>query len=64
VDHFLLSPGLFDSRGFAYRWGSFGPARLPLLFSDRGVPKKFRALTGEKGYSDHLPLLITLDAKK
>ena len=64
VDHFLLSPGLFDVRGFSYRWGSFGPARLPLLISDSGVPKKFRALKGEKGYSDHLPLLITLDAKK
>ena len=64
VDHFLLSPGLFDVRGFSYRWGSFGPARLPLLISDRGVPKKFKALKGEKGYSDHLPLLITLDEKK
>jgi endonuclease/exonuclease/phosphatase family metal-dependent hydrolase len=63
VDHILLSAGLFDSRGFSYRWGSFGPVRLPFLFSPEGLPKRWTGLTSGRGYSDHLPLLITLDTK-
>jgi endonuclease/exonuclease/phosphatase family metal-dependent hydrolase len=62
VDHILLSAGLFDTRGFSYRWGSFGPVRLPFLFSTEGVPKKWTGLGAGRGYSDHLPLLVTLDA--
>ena len=61
VDHILLSAGLFDSRGWSYRWGSFGPVRLPFLLSADGVPKKWTGLGSERGYSDHLPLLVTLD---
>jgi len=61
VDHILLSAGLFDSRGWSYRWGSFGPVRLPFLLSTDGVPKKWTGLGSERGYSDHLPLLVTLD---
>ena len=61
VDHILLSAGLFDSRGFSYRWGSFGPVRFPFLFSPEGVPKKWTGLSAGRGYSDHLPLLVTLD---
>jgi len=63
-DHMLLSPGLFDVRGFAYRWGSFGPVRLAFLLTANGVPRKWTGLAGERGYSDHLPLLLTLDVKK
>jgi endonuclease/exonuclease/phosphatase family metal-dependent hydrolase len=62
VDHILLSAGLFDSRGWSYRWGSFGPVRLPFLLSTDGVPKKWTGLSAGRGYSDHLPLLVTLDA--
>lgn len=62
VDHILLSAGLFDARGFSYRWGSFGPVRLPFLFSTEGVPKRWTGLGAGRGYSDHLPLLVTLDA--
>jgi endonuclease/exonuclease/phosphatase family metal-dependent hydrolase len=64
VDHFLLSPGLFDTRGFTYRWGSFRPVRLPFLLDDEGMPKRWSGLKGEKGYSDHLPLLLTLEVAK
>jgi len=62
VDHILLSAGLFDSRGWSYRPGSFGPVRLPFLLSAGGVPRKWSGLSAGRGYSDHLPLLVTLDA--
>ncbi len=62
-DHMLLSPGLFDLRGFAYRWGSFAPARLAFLLTPDGIPKKWTGLAGPRGYSDHVPLLLTLDLK-
>jgi endonuclease/exonuclease/phosphatase family metal-dependent hydrolase len=64
VDHFLLSPGLFDTRGFTYKAGSFHPARLPFLLGEDGTPKKWGGLKGEKGYSDHLPLLLTLEVSR
>jgi endonuclease/exonuclease/phosphatase family metal-dependent hydrolase len=63
VDHMLLSPGLFDARGFSYHWGSFGPVRLSFLLSDKGSPKGWSSFTGDRGYSDHLPLLLSLDLK-
>jgi len=64
MDHFLLSPGLLDSHGFTYRRGSFTVARLPFLLSPNGSPKKWNGLKGQRGYSDHLPLLITLEVGK
>jgi endonuclease/exonuclease/phosphatase family metal-dependent hydrolase len=63
-DHMLLSPGLFDARGFIYRWGSFAPVRLAFLLTPKGIPRKWTGLAGERSYSDHLPLLLTLDLKK
>jgi endonuclease/exonuclease/phosphatase family metal-dependent hydrolase len=64
VDHILLSPGLFDQRGFTYRWGSFAPVRLQFLLSPDGLPKRWKGLAAERGFSDHVPLLITLDVAK
>jgi endonuclease/exonuclease/phosphatase family metal-dependent hydrolase len=63
VDHVLLSWGLLDSRGFSYRRGSFGPVKLDFLLLPGGAPKRWKGLTGPRGYSDHLPLLITFDLK-
>ena len=63
-DHMLLSPGLFDAQGFSYTWGSFAPVRLAFLLAPGGVPRKWSGLAGERGYSDHLPLLLTLDVKR
>ncbi len=56
-DHILLSPGLFDSRGFTYSRGQFQVLRSSfLIHSKSGFPKH-----GSKWpYSDHLPLLLTL----
>jgi len=54
VDHMLLSAGLFDRRGFSYRPASFSALRLPFLLDARGLPRR-------GVFSDHLPVLLTLD---
>jgi len=64
MDHLLLSAGLLDSQGFSYRWGSFSVVTLPFLLTEKGVPRKWAGLAGTRGYSDHLPLLITLELRK
>jgi endonuclease/exonuclease/phosphatase family metal-dependent hydrolase len=51
MDHILLSRGLFDAHGFRYHRGSFHPVNLPFL------------LEGGTLYSDHLPLIISIDAE-
>jgi endonuclease/exonuclease/phosphatase family metal-dependent hydrolase len=61
VDHMLLSAGLFDDRGYRYRPGSFRVVRLPFLLNADGTPKRWNRLSGQRGYSDHLPLLVTFD---
>ncbi len=63
-DHMLLSPGLFDVQGFAYKRGSFASVRLSFLLTPDGIPKKWTGLAGPRGYSDHVPLLLTLVLKK
>ena len=62
MDHILLSMGLLDSQGLRYRKGSFRVVRLPFLLLPDGTPRKWTHLKGERGYSDHLPLLVTLAA--
>ena len=54
VDHMLLAAGLFDRLGFSYRRQSFTVLRLPFLLDDRGLPRR-------TVFSDHLPVLLTLD---
>jgi len=60
-DHVLLSAGLFDGEGFHYRAGSFAAVKLPFLLTERGFPRRWQPRTAE-GYSDHLPLVVTLEA--
>jgi hypothetical protein len=62
MDHILLSPGLLDSAGMRYRKGSFRVVRFPFLLLPDGTPRKWSHLKGGRGYSDHLPLLVTLAA--
>ena len=61
VDHILLSAGLFDRQGFIYRRASFSALRLPFLLDERGRPRRWAARGGVGGFSDHLPILLTLD---
>jgi endonuclease/exonuclease/phosphatase family metal-dependent hydrolase len=60
-DRILLSPGLFDRAGVSYRKGSFRAVRLPFLLLPDGSPRRWKGVRGPRGYSDHLPLLVTLD---
>lgn len=69
LDHILLSPGLFDGKGFTYRAGGFRVFRADFLLSSRPAedamraPKGWTGLKGQRGYSDHLPLLMDLDVR-
>jgi hypothetical protein len=59
-DHLLLSAGLFDRSGLAYRSGSFQAVRHSFMLDPRtGFPLKDRELVWR--FSDHLPLLLELD---
>jgi endonuclease/exonuclease/phosphatase family metal-dependent hydrolase len=64
IDHALMTPGLFDGAGFTYRTGGFQVLRSPFLLTPRGAPRKWTGLQGERGYSDHLPLLVRLSAER
>ena len=58
IDHFLLSPQLFDGSGW-----DFENARIlnfPPFTSAKGVPVAYNPRTGH-GLSDHLPLMLTLE---
>lgn len=56
LDGFLLSPGLFDGQGIEYR--GFQVSDDPSLVDESGAP---RGWDGKSGFSDHLPILLTLD---
>ncbi len=60
MDHMLLSAGLLDSRGLHYGKGGFRVLRLAFLLRPDGTPRAWTHLKGARGYSDHLPLLLTL----
>lgn len=64
VDHMLLSAGLFDRQGFTYRRSSFTALRMPFLLDERGLPRRWSDRGGRNGFSDHLPILLTLDIGK
>jgi len=60
-DHLLMSSGLFDERGLRYRGGSFRVAALPFLMDDKSGFPRGGGDRGASGYSDHLPILVTLE---
>lgn len=65
IDHMLLSAGLFDGKGFSYRKNSFRVMKEGFLVEGpAATPRKWTDLNGAKGYSDHLPLLLTLTFSK
>lgn len=64
LDHALLSPGMFDERGFSYRPGGFSVLKAPFLLTSKGRPRGWAGLKGPKGYSDHLPLVVRLEASR
>ncbi len=61
LDHMLLSAGLFEDTGFFVIADGFSVVRLSFMLDRRtGVPLRWRAQARNKGYSDHLPLLLKL----
>lgn len=58
IDGFLLGPTLVDGRGLDF--GRFRVSDDPELLDDAGSP---RAWGGSAGYSDHLPIALTLEWK-
>ncbi len=57
LDGFLLSPGLLDASGLTFE--DFAPARSSFLMDTAGAPIAWPG-SGSTGYSDHLPILLTL----
>ena len=51
IDHFLLSPSLFDDQLFDY--ADFAVAATPVLLDDNGLPAGV--------FSDHLPIVLELE---
>ena len=62
-DRILLSPGLFDERGFSYSPGSFQVVRASFLVDPQsGFPRRWGqdGRSADSGTSDHLPVLLTI----
>ncbi|MCF7913977.1 MAG: endonuclease/exonuclease/phosphatase family protein [Spirochaetaceae bacterium] len=55
IDHFLLSPALFDNSGMEFE--QFEVIQSEQLLKEDGYPKRWIPQL-ESGYSDHLPLLL------
>lgn len=61
IDQFLLSPGLFDARGLSF--DSFRVVAPGFILNRLGHPSSWET-SRAKGYSDHLPILLTLRRRK
>jgi endonuclease/exonuclease/phosphatase family metal-dependent hydrolase len=57
IDHFLLSPQLFDGTGWEFE--NCEIVNYPPFVSAKGLPVAYNPRTGS-GMSDHLPLLLSL----
>ncbi|MEW5815562.1 MAG: endonuclease/exonuclease/phosphatase family protein [Spirochaetota bacterium] len=57
IDHIMLSPGLFDDNEFTYK--AFRVVKEEFMLTGEGFPLRWNSKS-MKGYSDHLPLLVTL----
>jgi endonuclease/exonuclease/phosphatase family metal-dependent hydrolase len=59
LDGFLLASGLLDGEGLSYR--DFSVVDAPFLLDGEGQPVAWSSSTAT-GYSDHLPILLVLEA--
>jgi len=57
IDHFLISDQFFDNIGLEYK--SALVVNFEPFVNNKGIPFSYNARTGS-GFSDHLPLLVTL----
>jgi len=66
LDHILLPPALFDSKGIDYVNNSFAVFKAPYLFTKKGYINRWQMKGSKhrgKGYSDHLPVYALFDTK-
>jgi endonuclease/exonuclease/phosphatase family metal-dependent hydrolase len=61
IDQFLLAPGLLDNHGLTL--AGFDVVTRDYLVNRLGHPRKWQSRIGS-GYSDHLPILLTLTVLK
>jgi endonuclease/exonuclease/phosphatase family metal-dependent hydrolase len=61
LDNFLLSPGLLDASGLRFK--SFSASTADFLVDGAGAPRAWPG-GGASGYSDHLPILLVLEAER
>jgi endonuclease/exonuclease/phosphatase family metal-dependent hydrolase len=59
IDHVLLSAGLVDDSGLTF--SAFRVVREAFLLTEEEIPRRWNS-SAAAGYSDHLPLLLTLEA--
>ncbi len=60
-DHILLFPTLFDNYGLFYKEGHFRVVKRDFMLNPKGYPLRWYCRGKRcRGYSDHLPVLITL----
>jgi endonuclease/exonuclease/phosphatase family metal-dependent hydrolase len=62
IDHFLLSPQLFDETGWEFE-NCAVVNYPPFVSTTKGLPVAYNPRTGS-GLSDHLPLLLSLKMRK
>jgi endonuclease/exonuclease/phosphatase family metal-dependent hydrolase len=65
-DRILLSPGLFDNEGFVYYPGNFRVLRAAFLVDpESGFPRRWShdPSGAGRGTSDHLPLVLSVQAR-
>lgn len=58
IDHALIGYGLMDGEGYSFL--DFSVVRLPFLLTRNGTPFGWSTSRGT-GYSDHLPILVTIE---
>jgi endonuclease/exonuclease/phosphatase family metal-dependent hydrolase len=61
IDHFLLNSAFGDAMGLEYE--GFEVLHTDMILDEEGFPYRWSPLTAE-GYSDHLPLLLTLTVRE
>lgn len=61
IDHFLLNSALGNDAGLEY--AGFEVVHPDMILDDEGYPMRWISGTAE-GYSDHLPLLLTLELRE
>lgn len=64
LDRMIMSQGMFDGRGLEFKKGSFRAVKRSFLSTSRGYPNRWKTSRRRHqgaGYSDHFPLVLSLN---